>query len=244
MPRCRTLRRASASRPASSPRAATCRGWTSWRWPPATACRPSASAAPSNCSRRCRPRCAPTARCCSTSRSPESVPTTAFQTRSTMAIPDYQTLMLPVLELAGSGGELKFRDMVDSLAQEFRLTAVERSERLPSGSAFLFDNRVGWARTHLKHAGLLESPKRGVLRISDRGKAALASQPARIDMKFLDQFAEYREFRTRRPDAGRTDKTSGEAPRQATLEIETQRSAWPRPTRRFGSTCRPISSNR
>jgi restriction system protein len=138
-----------------------------------------------------------------------------------MAIPDYQTLMLPVLELAGSGGELKFRDMVDSLAQEFRLTAVERSERLPSGSAFLFDNRVGWARTHLKHAGLLESPKRGVLRISDRGKAALASQPARIDMKFLDQFAEYREFRTRRPDAGRTDKTSGEAPRQATLEIET-----------------------
>ncbi len=67
-----------------------------------------------------------------------------------MAIPDYQTLMLPVLNLAGSGEELRFRDMVETLAQAFHLTAEERSELLPSGSAFLFDNRVGWARTYLK----------------------------------------------------------------------------------------------
>jgi restriction system protein len=138
-----------------------------------------------------------------------------------MAIPDYQTLMLPVLKLAGSGGELRFRDMVEALAHELHLTAEERSELLPSGSAFLFDNRVGWARTFLKQAGLLESPKRGVLRITDRGKAALASRPARIDVKFLDQFAEFRQFRTRRSDDGRTDKSAGETPRQATLEIET-----------------------
>jgi restriction system protein len=138
-----------------------------------------------------------------------------------MTIPDYQTLMLPVLKLAGSGGEMKFRDMVEALAQEFHLTAEERSELLPSGSAFLFDNRVGWARTYLKQAGLLESPKRGVLRITDRGKATLAKPPTRIDVKFLEQFAEFRQFRMRRPDEGRTDKASAEAPRQAALEIET-----------------------
>jgi restriction system protein len=138
-----------------------------------------------------------------------------------MAIPDYQTLMLPVLNLAGSGEELRFRDMVETLAQELHLTAEERSELLPSGSAFLFDNRVGWARTYLKQAGLLESPKRGVLRISDRGKSVLASGPTRIDVKFLDQFAEFREFRTRRPEGGRTDKAAVETPRQATLDIET-----------------------
>lgn len=138
-----------------------------------------------------------------------------------MAIPDYQSLMLPALKLAGSGEELRFRDMVETLAQELQLTAEERSELLPSGSAFLFDNRVGWARTYLKQAGLLESPKRGVLRITDRGKAVLASLPTRIDVKFLDQFAEFREFRTRRPEGSRTDKAAPEAPRQATLEIET-----------------------
>jgi restriction system protein len=138
-----------------------------------------------------------------------------------MAIPDYQTLMLPVLNLAGGGEELRFRDMVEALAQELQLTAEERSELLPSGSAFLFDNRVGWARTYLKQAGLLESPKRGVLRITDRGKAVLASRPTRVDVKFLEQFSEFREFRARRPEGGRTDKAAVEAPRQATLEIET-----------------------
>jgi restriction system protein len=138
-----------------------------------------------------------------------------------MAIPDYQTLMLPVLKLAGSGEELRFRDMVETLAQEFDLTAEERSELLPSGTAFLFDNRVGWARTYLKQAGLLDSPKRGVLRITDRGKATLQSRPVRIDARFLDQFAEFREFRTRRPDDNRGDRAAASAPRQTPLDIET-----------------------
>lgn len=138
-----------------------------------------------------------------------------------MAIPDFQTLMLPVLKLASGGDETRFRDMVEALAQEFRLTPEERSQLLPSGTAFLFDNRVGWARTHLKQAGLLEAPKRGVVRITERGTAVLNSRPSRIDMKFLDQFPEFREFRARRSDDGRSDKTAAEAPRQAALEIET-----------------------
>ena len=78
-----------------------------------------------------------------------------------MAIPDYQTVMLPLLRLAADGSEHKFRDAVEKLAQEFLLTSEERSELLPSGTAPLFDNRVGWARTYLKQAGLLSSPRRG-----------------------------------------------------------------------------------
>jgi restriction system protein len=75
--------------------------------------------------------------------------------------------------------------------------------------------------SNLKQASLLESPKRGVLRITDRGKAVLSSHPTRIHVKFLDQFAEFREFRVHRPEGGRIDKAAPDASRQATLEIET-----------------------
>jgi len=117
-----------------------------------------------------------------------------------MAIPDYQTLMLPLLRISRDRGEHKFRDTVEALALEFQLTSDERSELLPSGTAFLFDNRVGWARTYLKQAGLLESPKRGIFRITERGLAVLAKDPTRVDVKYLDQFDEFRDFRSRRPE--------------------------------------------
>lgn len=115
-----------------------------------------------------------------------------------MAIPDYQTVMLPLLRLAADGSEHKFRDAVEKLAQEFRLTSEERSELLPSGTAPLFDNRVGWARTYLKQAGLLSSARRGLFRITELGKALLAKEPQRIDVELLNQYEEFRQFRTRR----------------------------------------------
>ncbi len=114
-----------------------------------------------------------------------------------MPIPDYQTLMLPLLTHAGDGTEQRFRDVVEALAQQFKLTSDERSELLPSGTAFLFDNRVGWARTYLKQAGLLSSPRRGYLRITDLGQSVLAKRPQRIDAKFLEQFDAFRAFKTR-----------------------------------------------
>ena len=138
-----------------------------------------------------------------------------------MAVPDYQTLMLPLLRLAGNGVEHKFRDAVEALALEFQLTAEERSELLPSGSAFIFDNRVGWARTYLKQAALLESPRRGVFRITDRGVTVLAKNPTRIDVKYLDQFAEFREFRSRRPDDAVPPKGSFEQPVQQVADADT-----------------------
>ena len=87
-----------------------------------------------------------------------------------MPIPNYQTLMLPLLRLAGDGTERPFREAVDKLADEFAMTDDERAELLPSGTAHVFGSRVGWARSYLKQAGLLDAPKRGVLRITVKAK--------------------------------------------------------------------------
>lgn len=115
-----------------------------------------------------------------------------------MPIPDYESAMLPLLRLAADGAEHRFRDAVEHLAAHFGLSDAERAEMLPSGTAPLFDNRVGWARTYLKQAGLLESPRRGLLRITDRGRQVLARDPSRIEVSLLDEFEEFRAFRTRR----------------------------------------------
>jgi restriction system protein len=113
-----------------------------------------------------------------------------------MAIPDYQTIMLPLLRLAGDRQEHIFRKAVDTLANEFNLTDEERRELLPSGQQEIFSNRVGWARTYMKKAGLLESPRRGRLKITQRGLDILAQNPPKINVTFLDQFKEFQEFRT------------------------------------------------
>lgn len=140
-----------------------------------------------------------------------------------MPIPDYQTAMLPLLRLAADGYEHKFRDAIECLAQDFGLSDEERSEMLPSGTAPLFDNRVGWARTYLKQAGLLTSPKRGAFQITERGKSLLANAPARITVATLDQFDEFRAFRTRRRDTS----TEGTTPVQPTEEQESSNSQTP-----------------
>ncbi|ARO89001.1 hypothetical protein EBAPG3_003370 [Nitrosospira lacus] len=95
-----------------------------------------------------------------------------------MPIPDYQTLMLPLLRLAGDAQEHRFRDAVEQLAVEFGISDEERSAMLPSGTAPLFDNRVGWARTYLKQAALIESRKRGVFRITPTGAELLSKNPS------------------------------------------------------------------
>ncbi|HZT68566.1 MAG TPA: restriction endonuclease [Terriglobia bacterium] len=131
-----------------------------------------------------------------------------------MALPDYQTLMLPLLRLTGDGQEHRFRDVVEKLAAEFRITDDERAELLPSGTSPVFDNRVGWARTYLKQAGLLSSPKRGTLRITDRGRDVLSRNPKRIDVKLLNQYEEFRAFRTRRSSRGTEATTAPEVDRE------------------------------
>lgn len=111
-------------------------------------------------------------------------------------IPDYQTLMLPLLEAVADGSEYKLNDIVEILAARFKLTTKERSELLPSGQTFLFGNRVGWARTYLKKSGLLDSSKRGTVKLTQRGKSVLIQKPKKIDVRFLKQFPEFLEFQS------------------------------------------------
>lgn len=122
-----------------------------------------------------------------------------------MAIPDYQSMMLPLLQLAGDKQEHRFRDAVEQLALQFELSDSERSELLPSGTAPVFDNRVGWARTYLKQAGLLESPKRGTFRITESGIALLSEKPERINVDLLTRYTEFQAFRTRKRDKNEVD---------------------------------------
>ena len=115
-----------------------------------------------------------------------------------MSIPDYQSCMLPLLKFYSDGQDHTFREAVESLAMNFKLTEQERREMLPSGQPEIFDNRIGWARTYIKKAGLIEAPKRGVNRITPRGLDVLQKKPERIDVNYLAQFKEFQEFRTLR----------------------------------------------
>ena len=115
-----------------------------------------------------------------------------------MPIPSYQALLFPVLRLAAQGGEHKFSATVESLADEFQLSASERTELLASGAQTVFSNRVGWARTYLKQAGLLDAPRRGYFAISKRGLAFFNTHPAEISMQSLQQFNEFRAFTQRK----------------------------------------------
>lgn len=129
-----------------------------------------------------------------------------------MTIPDYQTCMLPFLRHLEDGNEHSLRDAEEALAEHFKLSPVERAELLPSGQQGIFKNRIGWARTYLKKARLLESPKRAVFKISERGLQVLASNPSRIDSKYLEQWPEFVEFRD-------TSKTGNEVVLSAELQI-------------------------
>jgi restriction system protein len=112
--------------------------------------------------------------------------------------------MLPLLRLASDGREHRFRDAVEQLATEFQLSDDERAQLLPSGSQAIFANRVGWARTYLKQAGLLRSSKRGVFQITDDGRGLLAERPQNVDVELLERYDAFREFRVRRRERGET----------------------------------------
>lgn len=118
-----------------------------------------------------------------------------------MPIPDYQTLMLPLLEFAADGEEHHIREATQALAGRFHVSEEERKELLPSGIQYIFDNRVGWARTYLKKADLIKYTKRGYFQITDRGRDVLSKRPSRIDIAFLRQYPEFIEFQRPRKGA-------------------------------------------
>ena len=116
-----------------------------------------------------------------------------------MAIPDFQSVMRPVLQAVGDGVPLPLGALRVRIADVFQLTEEERKERLPSGNQTVINNRVGWARTYLNKAGLLTIPSKGMVQITARGREALASGPARITVAWLKQFPEFADFHTAKP---------------------------------------------
>jgi restriction system protein len=132
-------------------------------------------------------------------------------------IPDYQTLMLPLLQLISDKQEYKYRDLIEKLAAEFNLTDEERKELLASGNQPVFDNRVGWAKTYLKKAGLIDSPKRASFVITELGLQTLKKKPDRIDAKYLRQFPAFLEF----VHAGKNDTENEEEPIAQEISAQT-----------------------
>jgi len=114
-----------------------------------------------------------------------------------MPIPDYQTIMLPLLKLAGDSETHNIHATTKTLANYFHLTVEEINFLLPSGKQKKFANRVGWARTYLKKAGLLTYPERAHFMITEKGIQALAEQPEKITNEYLYQFPEFIEFKRR-----------------------------------------------
>jgi len=101
---------------------------------------------------------------------------TNFDRIYTMAIPDFQTLMLPLMRQLASGNERSMKELYDLLAKQFSLSEAEQKELLPSGQQSIFRNRVAWAKAHLKMAGIVESPSRGRVRLTARGTGVVSSE--------------------------------------------------------------------
>lgn len=146
-----------------------------------------------------------------------------------MTVPDFQTLMLPVLRAIGDAETSKPPEVRERVARYCRLSAEQLEERLPSGRQATFDNRVAWANVYLQHAGLVETVKRGVYRITARGREVLQSPPDRIDRQFLRRFPEFTEWREREaatnvptPSDASTQNAAGEQTPQETIELAVQ----------------------
>jgi len=110
-----------------------------------------------------------------------------------MTIPDYQTFMLPFLRILGDEKEHTLKEIYEKLANLFELTDEEREELLPSGP-IKYKNRISWAQTYLKKAGLLESAGRGKFYITQRGIDVLNEHPDKIDVNYLERYKEFQEF--------------------------------------------------
>jgi len=137
-----------------------------------------------------------------------------------MAIPDYQTLMLPVLKAAADGSEHQMKNLIAALINSYDMTEEERTQLLPSGTTHVFGSRVAWAKTYLKQAGLLKSPRRGIFQISEEGQKLLSTKPSHIDNDTLNKYPAFRDFRDRsraEPAAVGTGATT-ELPLQQTPE--------------------------
>lgn len=131
-----------------------------------------------------------------------------------MAIPDYESMMFPVLEVLADGREWPVAESRVLVAKNLNLSQADLAELLPSGKQGRFANRLSWAQGYLKEAGLLRSVRRGVYQITDRGRLALKEANGRIDNSYLSRYLEFLEFRSRsnRPEAAPVSNMVSDVP--------------------------------
>jgi restriction system protein len=146
-----------------------------------------------------------------------------------MTIPDFQSMMLPILNIMGDGQEHSIQEILKCLYQVYPLSEAEMNEIIPSGKQTVFYNRFSWAKTYLYKSGLLEMTRKKYYRITERGMEVLRKNPEKIDMRFLEQFPEYLEFKKAKrkpsgdPGNGKPDidaRTPEEALEDAYAEIQ------------------------
>jgi restriction system protein len=150
-----------------------------------------------------------------------------------MAVPDFQSIMLPLLQALQDGQTHRYADVAEHLAGQFQLTESERVELLPSGQR-RFLNRVAWARTYLAKAGLLESSGRGSIQITDAGRSLLAERPQRIDIRLLSRYPDFVAFRERTAQPVR--KNGGSTPEEGGGSTETPQELIERASRQLQAT--------
>ena len=113
-----------------------------------------------------------------------------------MAVPKYDELMKPILKMVKDGEAYKIKDVAAMLAKQLNLSSDDLSEMLPSGRQTVFRNRVGWAKTYMKKAGLLDSPARAMIVITETGKKVVEEDPEKIDSKYLERFPSFLDFKS------------------------------------------------
>lgn len=134
-------------------------------------------------------------------------------------IPDFQTIMLPMLQLLEDGTSKTLNEVMALMAAYFKLNEEHLKIRVPSGQMGLFRNRVGWTRSYLKKAGLIKYPERGVYQITEEGKKFLAKNPSKLRMKQLEQFPKYQEWRQTFGDTNNKQKVATRTEEQTPEEV-------------------------
>ncbi|WP_319408745.1 winged helix-turn-helix domain-containing protein [uncultured Desulfosarcina sp.] len=145
-----------------------------------------------------------------------------------MPIPSYQSCMLPLLKILVKGQTFSLKGAIETLSEQFELTLDEIAQLLPSQRQGVFENRVAWAKTYLKQAGLIEYPKRGQMRITDEGKRVIKSGIENIDTNFLKQYPSFQTFlaRTKSMDDQSLDQINPEDLDELLLEFADIANEW------------------
>ena len=135
-----------------------------------------------------------------------------------MAVPDFQTMMLPVLTALADSKPHSIREISETAAKAMGVSEEDRQEQLPSGNATKWGNRIAWIASHFKFAGVITRPARSQIQITERGLQILKGNPTRVDIKTLQQFAEYQAAKSQKKDSGKPTVEIEEEPVTPPLE--------------------------